>query len=91
MKKNNYRGFYEDEESLKMMEAIHNQYVTERATKFQKKENKKTIAIIVLAIILVALVIGFIMVKVNAETNDLVNQCVKNGSSLNYCKTKYYM
>lgn len=91
MKKNNYRGFYEDEESLKMMEAIHNQYVTERATKFKKKENKKTIAIIVLALILVALVIGFIMVKVNAETNDLVNQCVKNGSSLNYCKTKYYM
>lgn len=91
MKKNNYKGFYEDEESLKMMEAIHNQYVEERVNKFKKKESKKTVAIIVLAVILVALVIGFIMVKVNAETETLVNQCVADGSSLNYCKTKYYM
>ena len=91
MKKNNYKGFYEDEESLKMMEAIHNQYVTERATKFQKKENKKTIAIIVLALILVALVIGLILVHVNKETYDLVNQCVNSGKSLSYCQNKYLM
>ena len=85
------KDFYEDSESRKMMSIIQRQYREERAKKYQKKENRKEIAIIILGVILALLVLGLLIVHFNKETNDLVNQCVKEGNSLRYCQNKYYI
>lgn len=87
----NHKNLYEDEESKKMMDAIHKAYRKDIIEKYEKKEHKKTVAIIVLAVIAVLLVLGIVLVKVNKETETLVNQCVSEGHKLSYCQNKYYM
>ena len=87
----NHKNLYEDEESKKMMDAIHKAYRKDIIEKYEKKEHKKTIAIIILAVIFVGLLFGVFMVHVNKDTEKVVNQCVKDGHSLNYCQNKYYM
>ena len=41
MKKNNFKGFYEDEESLKMMDAINKEADKEYARRIKAREEKK--------------------------------------------------
>ena len=92
MKKvNDFRGFYEDEESEKMLNAIHRAYRKDKIERYERKESIKTKVIVGLVIVAVLLILGLVLVHIGKENNEMVNQCVNSGKSLHYCQNKYLM
>lgn len=84
-KKNNFEGFYEDEESLKMLDIIR-----ENANKQDDKkvdENKLftrlEIVFIVCSVLFIATAIILIYVRMG---DDALNSCQQLGNSLEYCE-----
>lgn len=99
MKKNvnKFEGFYEDEESIKMLNTINkvsNEYQTKKQKQI-KKQNKKDLLLNVLvgiAAILLIVLVGILVVKAfqyNSEmVNDFMNSCQSQGYSYNYCVSR---
>lgn len=90
-----FYGFYEDEESKKMMDIINNQCNQEKIkkqilSKQLKKQNKinniKTV-ILTIIILIIGIASGIIyMDKVEEQIEQEYNECLKTNDSL-YCKS----
>lgn len=90
MKKNEkFEGLWEDEESKKMQEAIRKNALKERQRIYEEKEDRKTLAIIILGAILFILIFALLLVKCNNDYNKAVQGCVENGHSQSWCEYKY--
>jgi hypothetical protein len=89
MKRNKIDEIWEDEESKKIQEAIRRNYIESKKEKAQKREDKKTLAIIILGAILFILAFALLLVKCNNDYKEAVQGCVDNGYSVSYCEYKY--
>ena len=90
-KKNNFKGFYEDEESLKMLEAI-NKSADEEYKKTQKKEKREKIEGIFIKIFVVAslLFMAWCVLYVSSRKyQNNVDECVAKGENQASCEYKF--
>lgn len=87
---NKFKGLYEDEESLKMMNIINNQQVksyNENLEKQAKEERKQDIksGAYLLGSILIAVLMLMMIFNLNSKLNKQeMNSCLKN-NSVAYC------
>lgn len=90
-KKDKFKGFYEDEESLKMLEII-NQQANEEYEKELKKEKKERIEDILIKIFIIASLLfmaGCVIYVSSLKYNKDVNECVAKGESKASCEYKF--
>lgn len=89
MKKiNKFEGFYEDEESIKMMEIINKEAEKERERRMiaSKKEKKADKWFKVGLFISIALLLTGILYLANKSYESNFNYCVANGHSAEVCE-----
>lgn len=88
---NKFNGFYEDEDSVKMMDVINKRADIEykKNLKEQVKENKKRRNINILCVIgsitLFAIVMAWVIILNNKLNQQDMNSCLKNNSK-DYCE-----
>ena len=89
MKRNKIEEIWEDEESKKIQEAIRRNYIESKKEEAQKREDKKTLAIIILGAILFILAFALLLVKCSNDYKEAVQGCIDNGHSQSWCEYKY--
>jgi hypothetical protein len=89
MKKNNFKGFYEDEESIKMMEIINKEAdkEKERRIEFAKKEKKSDRWFKIGLFLTLAFIVGCFAHLSNELYKTNYEYCVANGHSATECET----
>lgn len=86
-KKDEFKDFYEDEESLKMMEAINKSANEEKKKReqqlFQEARTEKAFKIFVIALLIALLTIVLI---INGKLQQSgIESCIKKGNTESYC------
>ena len=90
-KKNNFKGFYEDEESLKMLEIINESADKEyaRIRKVEKRAKTESILIKVFVITSLLFMAGCVLYVSGLKYQNNVNKCVASGESQASCEYKF--
>lgn len=89
MKKNSFKGFYEDEESLEMMKSINeaaDREYAKRESKKEQKQNRIMMAFVLGSLMFIASCILYLSHK-SYEKN--VNECVAKGENQTVCEYKF--
>lgn len=89
MKKNNFKGFYEDEESLKMMDAINKEADKEYARRIKVREEKKNNKIKVFVVLSLLFITGCVLYLSGKNYQANVSKCVANGENQAVCEYKF--
>lgn len=89
MKKNNFKGFYEDEDSIKMLESINqaaNKEYAKRENKKEQKQNRIMMAFVIGSLIFIA---SCILILAGKHTQKNINECVAKGETQTVCEYKF--
>lgn len=89
MKKNNFKGFYEDEESLKMMDVINREANKEYVRRIKVKEQKQNKIIKVFVVLSLMFIAGCVLYLSGKKYQTDVSKCVANGESQAVCEYKF--
>lgn len=89
MKKNNFKGFYEDEESIKMMEIINKEADKEYAKRVKEKENKQNKIMMAFVIGSLIFIASCILIISGKHTQKNINECVAKGETQTVCEYKF--
>lgn len=90
MKKvNKFEGFYEDEESIKMLESINQAANKEYVKRVNKKELKQNRIMMVFVIGSLIFIAGCILYLSHKNYDKNVNECVAKGETQTVCEYKF--
>lgn len=91
MKKNSFKEFYEDEESLKMMEIINNEADKEKERRkvLYKKAKRQDKVTMVFVIVSLLFILGCILHLSNKSYEKNVADCVSKGYTQEACEYEF--